>query len=312
VLLSLMVGSRPLPPLEVLQAVLRADGSETSAIVRELRVPRTVVGLVVGAALGLAGAQLQGLTRNPLADPGLLGVSAGASLAVVCTSTAFGVAGAAGQVWAALLGALAATVAVWVLAGSGRGGGSPLPLVLAGVALTALLSSLTTVLVLLDADALNEYRFWAAGSVAGRDLDLLATVVPFLVVGLLLAAAASRTLDLLALGDDLATGLGARVAWGRAAVALSAALLTAGSVALAGPVVFVGLVVPHVARALVGPVHRWLLPLSAVLGAVLLISSDVLGRVVARPGEIQAGIVTAAVGVPFLIALVRRGRDVAA
>jgi iron complex transport system permease protein len=312
VLLSLMVGSRSLPPLEVLRSVLGPDGSETSAIVRELRVPRTVVGLVVGAALGLAGAQLQGLTRNPLADPGLLGVSAGASLAVVGTSTVLGVGGAAGQVWAALLGALLATFAVWVLAGSGRGGGSPLPLVLAGVALTALLSSLTTVLVLLDADTLNEYRFWAAGSVAGRDLGLLSTVAPFLLLGLLLAVAGSRTLDLLALGDDLATGLGARVSWGRAGVALSAALLTAGSVALAGPVVFVGLVVPHVARALVGPAHRWLLPLSAVLGAVLLIASDVLGRVVARPGEIQAGIVTAAVGVPFLIALVRRRRDVAA
>ena len=311
VLLSLAVGSRSLPTVEVLQSLVRADGSEASAIVRELRLPRTLVGLVVGAALGIAGAQLQGLTRNPLADPGLLGVSAGATLAVVATSSGLGVGAATGQVWAALAGALLATVAVWVLAGSGRGGGSPLPLVLAGVALTALLSSLTTVLVLLDADALDEYRFWAAGSVAGRDVALLGTVAPFLLAGLLLAAVGSRTLDLLALGDDLATGLGARVAWGRAGVALSAALLTAGAVAVAGPVVFVGLVVPHLARGLVGPVHRWLLPLSAVLGSVLLIASDVIGRIIARPAEVQAGIAAAVVGVPFLVALVRRRRGVA-
>ena len=311
VLLSLVVGSRSLPTAEVLQALLRDDGSQTAGIVRELRLPRTLVGLVVGAALGLAGAQLQGLTRNPLADPGLLGVSAGATLAVVATSTVLGVGGATGQVWAALLGALLATVGVWVLAGSGRRSTSTLPLVLAGVALTALLSSLTSVLVLVDADALDEYRFWAAGSIAGRDLVLLGTVAPFLLAGVLLAAACSRTLDVLALGDDVATGLGARVAWGRAGIALSAALLTAGAVAVAGPIVFIGLVVPHVARALVGPVHRWLLPLSAVLGSVLLIASDVLGRVLARPAEVQAGIVTAIVGVPFLVALVRRRRGVA-
>lgn len=308
VLASLALGSRDLPPLDVLRALVAPDGSDTSVIVRELRLPRTVVALVVGAALGLAGAQLQGLTRNPLADPGLLGVSAGAALAVVSTSTVLGVGGATGQAWAALLGAFAATAAVWVLAGSVRGGTSPLPLVLAGVALTALLTSLTTVLVLLDADTLDEYRFWAVGSVAGRDVGLLASVAPFLVVGLLLAVAGTRTLDLLALGDDLATGLGARLAWGRGGVALSATLLTAASVAIAGPLVFVGLVVPHLARGLVGPTHRWLLPLSTVLGAALLLVSDVVGRLVARPAEVQVGIVTALVGAPFLVALVRRRR----
>lgn len=183
---------------------------------------------------------------------------------------------------------------------------------LAGVALTALLGSLTTVLVLLDADTLDEYRFWAVGSVAGREVTLLASVAPFLVIGVLLAVAGSRALDLLALGDELATGLGARVAWGRGGAALPATLLTAASVAVAGPLVFVGLVVPHLARSLVGPVHRWLLPLSAVLGAVLLLVSDVVGRLVARPGEVHVGIVTALVGAPFLVALVRRRRVVGA
>lgn len=310
VLVSLAIGSRSLPTADVVRVLLEADGSDTSAIVRELRLPRTVLGLVVGAALGIAGAQLQGLTRNPLADPGLLGVSAGAALAVVATGSVLGVGGAAGQVVAALVGALLATTAVWVLAGQGRSR-SPLDLVLAGVALTALLGSLTTVLVLLDADTLDEYRFWAVGSLAGRDAALLGAVAPLLLLGLLLAVATTRTLDLLALGDDLAAGLGARVAWGRGGVALSATLLTAAGVALCGPLIFVGLVVPHVARTLVGPAHRWLLPLSALLGAALLLLADTLGRTVVRPAELQVGIVTALVGAPVLIVLVRRRRTAA-
>ena len=284
------------------------DGSETSIIVQELRVPRTVVAAGVGAALGVAGAQLQGLTRNPLADPGLLGAPAGAVLAVVATSTVLGVGGATGQAWAALLGALAVTLGVWLLAGRGRSGASPLPLLLAGVAVTALLTRLTTVLVLLDARTLDEYRFWAVGSVAGRDPQLLLGVLPFLLIGALLAVAGTRTLDLLALGDEPARGLGARVSSGRAGVALSATLLTAASVAVAGPLVFVGLVVPHLVRRQVGPSHRWLLPLSGVLRAVLLLASDVLCRFVARSAEIQVGVVTALLGAPFLVALVQRRR----
>ena len=306
-LLSVVVGSRPLSPAQVLQVLFAPDGSPTSLVVHDLRVPRTVVGIVVGMALGLAGAQLQGLTRNPLADPGLLGVSAGAALAVVATSTVLGIGGSAGQALAAVVGALAATAAVWVLAGSRRGV-SPLPLVLAGVALTALLTSLTTVLVLRDAETLDEYRFWAVGSLAGRELGQLLPVAPLLLLGVVLAVVCARTLDALALGDDLARGLGTRLAWGQGGVALSATLLTAAGVAVAGPVGFVGLVVPHVARAFVGPAARWLLPLSAMLGAVLLLTADVVGRVVARPGEVQVGIVTALVGAPFLLALVGRRR----
>lgn len=307
VLLSLAVGSRSLPTADVVRVLLGDDGSETAAIVRELRLPRTIVGVVVGAVLGIAGAQFQALTRNPLADPGLLGVSAGAALAVVSTSTVLGVGGAAGQAWAALIGASAAAVAVYVLGGAGRGA-SPLPLLLAGVAMTALLTSLTTVLVLLDAETLEEYRFWQVGSVAGRDVALLEPVLPFLLAGLVLAAATARTLDLLGLGDDLARGLGTRVAWCRAGVALSGTLLTAAAVSVAGPLAFVGLVVPHLGRALVGPSARWLLPLCGLLGASLLLVSDVLGRIIARPAEIQVGIVLALVGVPVLIALARQRR----
>jgi iron complex transport system permease protein len=307
VLLSLAAGSRALPPLEVLRALHAPDGSDASLIVRELRVPRTVVGLVVGAALGVAGAQLQGVTRNPLADPGLLGVSAGAALGVVSVSTLAGAAGAAAQGWAALAGALVATVAVWLLAGSGRRGSDPLSLVLAGVALTALLASVTTVLVLLDAETLDAYRFWLVGSLSGRDPGLLLGVSPLLLAGGLLAVGTARTLDLLSLGDDLARGLGGRVARGRMGVGLSATLLTAAATAVAGPLVFVGLTVPHLARALAGPAARWQLPLSALLGGSLVLVADVVGRVVARPAEVQVGVVTAVVGAPLLVAVVRRG-----
>ncbi|HWH30410.1 MAG TPA: iron ABC transporter permease [Mycobacteriales bacterium] len=307
---SLAAGSRALPTVDVLRVLVSPDGSDTSVIVRELRLPRTVLGLVVGAALGVAGAQLQGLTRNALADPGLLGVAAGAALAVVATSTVLGVGGLGGQAAAAVLGALGAALAVWLLGGRGRGG--TLSLVLAGVAVTALCAAVVRVLVLLDADRLDEYRFWVVGSLAGRDLGVLPSVTPLLVVGVVLAVATARTLDLLSLGDDVAAGLGVDVAWGRAGTALSATLLTAAAVAVAGPLVFVGLVVPHLARALVGPAHRWLLPLSALLGASLLIACDVVGRVVARPAEVQVGIVTALVGAPVLVAVVRRRRVAAA
>lgn len=308
VLLSLAAGSRPLPPLDVLRALHTPDGSDTSLIVRELRLPRTVVGLVVGAALGVAGAQLQAVTRNPLADPGLLGVSAGAALGVVSVTTVVGAAGAAALGWAALVGALVATVAVWVLAGGARRASDPLSLVLSGVALTALLTSVTTVLVLLDAETLDAYRFWLVGSLSGRDPGLLRGVSPLLVVGVLLAVATARTLDLLSLGDDLARGLGTRVARGRIGVGLSATLLTAAATAVAGPLVFVGLTVPHLARALAGSAARRQLPLSALLGASLVLAADVLGRVVARPAEVQVGVVTAVVGAPLLVAVVRRRR----
>lgn len=307
-LVSLVLGSRSLATVDVLRALLSDDGSDTAAIVRELRLPRTLLGVVVGGALGVAGAQLQGLTRNPLADPGLLGVSAGAALGVVAMGSVLGVGGATGQAWAALLGALGATAAVWVLGGAGRRGGSPLSLVLAGVAVTALLAAVTRVLVLVDVDTLDEYRFWAVGSLAGRELGLLSSVAPLLLLGGLLAVVTARTLDLLALGDDVAAGLGARTGWGRSGVVLSATLLTAGAVAVAGPLVFVGLVVPHLARAAVGPAHRWLLPTSALLGGALLLLADTLGRLVVRPAELQVGIITALVGAPVLIAVVRRRR----
>ena len=304
---SLAYGSKPMALGTVWDALWGYDGSlEDHLIVRSLRIPRTAIGLAVGAALGLAGAVMQGLTRNPLADPGLLGVQAGASLAVVVGIHAFGLASLTGYVWFAFAGAAAASVVVYGLGSLGRGGASPVKLALAGAALGSLLSSFTSAILLLDVATLDEFRFWVVGSLAGRDGDLAVRVLPFVAVGVVLALASARSLNVLALGEDVARSLGQRVQLARAVAALAVVVLCGAAVAAAGPIAFVGLTVPHVARAICGPDHRWVLPWSMLLAPILLLGADVLGRVLVRPGELQVGIVTAAVGAPFFIALVRR------
>lgn len=308
---SLALGARSVSPAEVLAALTAPqDGVADHAVVRSLRVPRTVIGLLAGAAFGVAGALLQSLTRNPLADPGLLGVNAGASLAVVLAVTTLGVAGPAGYVWFALAGAAAAAAVVYAVGSRGRLGGAPTTLALAGAALTAGLTSLTTVVVVRDVEAFDAYRFWVVGSLTARGPDALAALAPFLVVGALAALAATRTLDVLALGDDTARSLGQHVGGGRALVLGAAALLAGAATALAGPIVFVGLVVPHLVRRLAGGSHAWLLALAAPVGAALLLAADVVGRLVARPAEIEAGLVVAFLGAPVMIALVQRAKVV--
>lgn len=307
-LLSIAYGSKPIPLGEVLDALLRPDGSENDIIVRSLRVPRTVIGLAVGAALGLSGALMQGLTRNPLADPGLLGVSAGAAFAVVCGISFLGLTSLTSYVWFAFLGAGVTSLFVYVLGTLGRGGATPVKLALAGAAISAFLASLTTAVVLLDAQTLDEFRFWVVGSLAGRDTAVASQVLPFLGVGVLLTLASARALNALSLGDDVARALGQRIGRSRALGALAVTLLTGAAVAATGPIGFVGLVVPHVARVITGPDYRWILPYSMVLAPILLLGSDIVGRIVVRPGELQVGIVTALVGAPFFIALVRRRR----
>lgn len=305
--LSLAVGARAVPPSAVWDALASPTGSDDDVVVRSLRLPRTLTAVAVGLALGVAGALAQGHTRNPIADPGLLGVSAGAALAVV-TGTALGVTSPLPQAGLAVAGALLSSVAVFALGGVGRRGGSPATLALAGVVLTSLLLALVSAVVLLDAAALDAYRFWTVGAVSGRDPQVLVTVLPLLAVGLALAAVNAPALDLLGLGDDVASGLGVSVRRARLTGLLAVTVLTAAATAVAGPLAFVGLVVPHVARALTGPAHRWLVPVAGLAGAVLVLLSDVLGRVVARPGELQVGIVLALVGAPVLVALVRSRR----
>jgi len=254
---------------------------------------------------------MQGHTRNPLADPGLLGVSAGAALAVVVGIYAFGVTTLVGYVWFAFAGAFAASVAVFVLGSLGPGGVSPVSLALAGVAVTALLGALTSAIILVDVSTLDAYRFWSVGALAGRGADVAVEVAPFVVIGLVIGLAGAPGLNLLALGDDVARGLGQNIALIRWSGLVAITLLTGAAVAACGPIAFLGLVVPHIARALTGPDHRWLLPAAGLTGAVLLLVADVVGRVVARPGELQVGIVLALVGAPFFITLVRRRRLVA-
>ncbi|MEO3749140.1 iron chelate uptake ABC transporter family permease subunit [Streptomyces sp. B6B3] len=313
-LLSLALGAQDIPPDQVLRTLLGdAPNERVSDIVWAARLPRTLLALATGAALGVAGGLMQALTRNPLADPGILGVSAGASFAIVLSVSVFGLGSLYGYIWFAFAGALLASVAVYLLGGAGRSGLTPVKLALAGVAVTAMLSSLTSAVVLNHPEALNRYRFWNAGSLADDNGDMLLRVLPFLIVGVVLALACAPALNSLALGEDVATALGQRVARIRLQGVVAVTLLTGAAVALIGPVVFVGLVVPHLARicarwAGIGPDHRWLLPVSAVLAPCLLLAADIAGRLVARPVEIQAGVLVAFLGGPFFIALVRRQR----
>jgi ABC-type Fe3+-siderophore transport system permease subunit len=308
-LASIAVGTRSIGLGEVWRSLVDGDlSTDAAVIVRRLRVPRTALGLLVGLALGVAGALMQGHTRNPLGDPGLLGVTAGASLAVVLAIAWFGIGTPSGYVWFAFAGALVGTVLVYVIGSAGRGGPTPVTLALAGAALSALLYALVRAVLVSDQQTLDSFRFWVVGALAGRGADVAWQVAPFIAIGLVLAIANGPALNLLGLGEDVARGLGQRI-WPARIVGLTAITLLCGAATAAcGPIAFVGLVVPHAVRAVTGPDHRWLIPCSGLLGAALLLSADVLGRVVARPGELQVGIVLALVGAPFFIALVRRRR----
>ena len=305
-LLSIWLGSKEISFGAVWQVLWHDDGSADAVIIHSVRMPRTLLAVLVGAALGLAGTLMQALTRNPLADPGLLGVSAGAAFAIVFSITVLGVGSLYGYIWFAFAGALAATAVVYFLGTRGRSGSSPVKLALAGAAVTALLGSFTSAMVLSDPVALNRYRFWSAGSLAGVDSGSLLRILPFLVVGVVLALASGPALNSLALGDDVAVALGRKLGPLRLRGALAITLLTGASVAVAGPIVFLGLIVPHAVRFVIGPDHRWLLPYTAVLAPCLLLAADILGRIMARPGEIRAGVIVAFVGAPFFIYLVRR------
>ncbi|WP_319804129.1 FecCD family ABC transporter permease [Nocardioides dongkuii] len=312
-LASLMWGARDIAPGAVWDGLFHpVPGDNDHHVVRDIRLPRTLIGLAAGAALGASGALMQGVTRNPIADPGLLGINSGASLAVIVAIAGFGVASVGGYLWFAFLGAAVAAVVVYGAASLGWEGVTPVKLALVGAAFTATATSAVTVVLLTDRHTLQEYRFWQVGSLANRPLDVLGTVLPFLVVGLLLALAAGRVLNALALGDDVARGLGQDLVRGRLLVVTAVVLLCGSAVSLVGPIAFVGLAVPHAARMVVGPDYRWILPLSMLLGPVLLLGADIAGRLVARPAEVEAGLVVAVLGAPVLLAIVRRSKGVSA
>ncbi|MFD4871310.1 FecCD family ABC transporter permease [Streptomyces sp. NPDC058412] len=307
VVLSLTVGARPVPPAEVWDALVHGASGPDAEVVTALRVPRTLIALMVGAALALAGTVLQGITRNPIADPGILGISQGAGVAVVCAIAFAGVHTLTGYVWFAFAGAAVASVAVYAVASRGRGGATPVKLALGGAAINALLVSVTTAVLTTRASALDEFRFWQVGSVAGeQNAEVVRRIWPFLLAGAVLVLSVARGLDALALGEDVAKGLGQNVAAVRIVGGLGATVLTGAGVAAVGPIAFVGLAVPHIARAVVGGDHRWVLPMAALIGPVMLLVADVVGRVVVPPGEVPAGVMTALIGAPFLVVLVRR------
>ncbi|WP_445155889.1 FecCD family ABC transporter permease [Arthrobacter sp. Hor0625] len=306
---SLAIGARGLFLETVWLALTQFDPANGDHAVVHARIPRTVLGLLAGGALGLAGAAMQGVARNPLADPGIIGINAGASLAVVTGIYVFGVASLSGYIWFAFLGAAAAAVLVYLVASLGRDGATPVKLALAGAALSAGLFSLMNVILVSSRDTLDRFRFWQVGGIAGRDWSVILPALPFLLLGAAIVLATGRILNNLALGDDVARGLGQRVGLVRGGTALGIVLLCGSATALAGPIGFVGLIIPHTVRFLTGPDYRWILPFSLVLAPALLLASDVAGRVILLPGEVPAGIMTALIGAPVFVWLVRRGKE---
>ncbi|GAA2674005.1 MULTISPECIES: iron ABC transporter permease [Actinosynnema] len=304
-LASVVLGARDIGFDDVVAGLGGSQDTLAQAAVAK-RVPRTLLAIVVGAALGISGAVMQGVTRNPLADPGILGINAGASLAIAVGMTSFGLVKASAHIWVAIFGAAVTAVLVYTIGSLGRGGPTPLKLALAGAVSSAALTSLISAVVLSRNDISGTFRSWQIGGVGGGSYEGIAQVLPFLAVGLLLCLATARGLNSLALGDDVAAGLGERVLLTRTLASVGAVVLCGAATAAAGPIGFVGLVLPHLCRLLVGPDHRWLLPFSAIGGAALLTASDVFGRVVTRPEEIDVGIITALIGAPFFIWIVRR------
>lgn len=303
--LSVLIGSTSIAPSAVWEALFHPSAEIDQFAIRDYRLPRTIVGLAVGVALGVSGALIQALTRNPLADPGILGVHAGASFAVTVAVGVLGVRDIGGYLWFAFAGALVVTLMVLAL-GSTRQGQSPMVMVLAGVCVGAVLGGAGSALELTNPAAFDAMRSWNAGSIVGRPLELLWPIVPFFAVALVLAFAVSGPLNAMALGDELAVAQGVRLVRTRVLAIVALTLLAGGATAIAGPISLVGLMVPHVARWIVGPHQRWIFAYCVLLAPSLLLASDILGRTVMRPSEIPVGVVTAFVGAPMLIALVRR------
>lgn len=306
--LSILVGANPLTVQSVLEAVRGNGSQEANYVVWVQRVPRTVAGLMTGAALSVAGALVQSFTRNPLADTGLLGVNAGAAFFVAIGIGFFGVASPAGYVWLACLGALVLTAIVYTIGSAGYEAAGPVRLTMAGVALGAVLSGLTTGLTLTNPDAFDRMRGWSAGSLLERDFSVLLPIAPFLICGIAIAAWVAPGLNSISLGSDIARSQGVNVRRTQAMVLIAVTLLAGGATAIAGPLVFVGLVVPHIVRWGVGVDQRKIVIGSLLFGPSLVLLSDIVGRIAVLPSEMPVGVVTAFVGAPLLIGLVRRAK----
>lgn len=304
---SITLGAADITLGEVWRALFNFNEASTNhLIIRTVRLPRSLLAIIVGAAISTAGAIMQGITRNPLADPGILGINAGAVLAVVVAIFLFGASSPSFYVWCAFGGAGITAISVYGLASLGRNGMTPLNLTIAGAAISAFLTSLTTAVLIISQRTLEEIRFWLAGSLAGADLNLIWQILPYIGVGALLTFIISRQVTILSLGEDVARGLGQQTAWVKIVAAVCVLLLAGSAVAVAGAIGFIGLVVPHMVRLLVGVDYRWILPYSAVFGAILLLGSDIAARLIVQPQEVPVGIMTALVGAPFFIYLAKK------
>lgn len=302
---NLALGASDIPLAEVYRAFAAYDGSTEHLIIRTIRLPRSLIATFVGAALAVAGAIMQGITRNPLASPSILGINAGASLAVVITTFVLNDIGLSLYVWFAFFGAAVTAVMVYFLGALGRGGLTPINLTIAGAALTAFFTSLTNGVLIVSQQTLDQIRFWLAGSLAGREIELFWQVLPYFGIGLILALSLGRQLTMLSLGEDVAKGLGQRTLLVKISAAVSVMFLAGSSVAIAGPIGFIGLIVPHMTRALIGVDYRWLLPYAALFGSILLLLADLCARLLFQPQEIPVGLVMPLIGAPFFIHLVR-------
>jgi iron complex transport system permease protein len=308
VIASLVFGSRPVRFHELIDGLFHQDVDSYGANVVRKRVSRTIFSLLCGAGLGVSGALMQAVTRNPIADPSILGVNTGASLFVVCGIAFLNITTANQYIWLALAGAAITAVFVFGIGSMGRGGATPIKLVLAGAATSAALSSFVTAIMIPRSYVMDQFRFWQVGSVGSGTWSAIATLIPFLIIGMIIAFITAPALNALALGDDVATGLGVRTGTLRLIAALAGVLLCGATTALAGPIGFVGLLATHVVRLILGPDLRFVIPMSAITGAIILTISDVGGRLILSPGELEVGVVTAFIGAPILIVLAMRSK----
>ncbi|WP_414582624.1 FecCD family ABC transporter permease [Scytonema sp. PCC 10023] len=302
---SVTLGAAEIPLDKILESFVTFDDSYEHLVIQTIRLPRSLIAILVGSALAVSGALMQGLTRNPLADPGILGIQSGAAVAVVGTIFVFGSTSVNDYTIAAFLGAGTTAILVYFLGSLGRGGATPLNLTVAGAALTAFISSVTTAILIVSQRTLEEIRFWLAGSLAGRDVNIFFQTLPFVVVGLGIAFALARQMTTMSLGEDVAKGLGQKTAWIKIMTAISVVLLAGSSVAIAGPIGFIGLVVPHMVKFFIKADYRWILPYSAVFGAILLLVADIAARVLLKPQELPVGVMTALIGAPFFVYLAK-------
>ena len=304
---SVIFGVTRIPLSVIWQAVTEPNGSTEHLIIQTARIPRALIAAAVGGSLAVAGAVMQVLTRNPIASPSTLGVNAGAAFFVVVATGWLGVSGLQQTTWIALFGAAVSGGVVFFLGSMGRDGMTPVKITLAGASMTAFFHSLTQGLMLSDGKMFDQVLIWLVGSVAGRELDQLTAVVPYMGIGLLIALLLSRHLNVLSMGDDIAAGLGQKTAMIKILSAASIILLAGASVAAAGPIAFIGIIIPHIMKFFLPNDYRWILPYSFVWGAVLLVSADVLSRYIAMPKEVPVGVMTAIIGVPFFVYIARKG-----